>query len=136
MKKFAKFKSKIDKWKMRDLTVEGKKLLINSYIVSSISYLIDIYSANVSSEFVKQTKELIRDFLWNSKCWKISQTNLALRKCHGGIELPDLDNFIKCKRIKWIIRIHFSKISVWNTYGKYCLSKYDAKYGIKNFLMN
>ena len=55
MQKFAKFKNKIDTWK--------RKLLINSYIVSSISYLIDILSANVSPEFVKQTKELIRDFL-------------------------------------------------------------------------
>ena len=136
LKKFAKFKSKIDKWKTRDLTIEGKKLLINSYVLSSASYLIDVYTANIPNIFIVKTKELLCEFLWSSKCWKISQNNLALRKCHGGLELPDIENYIKGKKIKWLLKIHFSEPALWNAYGKYCLSMYDAKYGVNNFLMN
>ena len=80
MKKFFKFKKKLNSWSNRDLTLEGKKLLINSYIMSSMSYLVDLYPNNIPSNFIKQTRELIRDFIWNSKTWRISQNNLGLQK--------------------------------------------------------
>jgi len=135
MKKFFKFKKKILKWKNRDLTLEGKKMLIYSYIMSSISYLADVYTFNIPQTFLRQTKDLIRDFLWSGKSWRIAQKTLALRKEHGGLELQDIDNFILCKKIKWILKINFSKLSSWNAYGKYCLHKCDNKYGIENFLL-
>ena len=135
LKKFAKFKIKIQKWKHRDLTLEGKKLLINSYIMSSLSYLVDIYTCHIPEKFLCDTKTLIRDFLWPGKTWRIAQNSLALRKIHGGLELQDLDNFIKCKKVKWVIRIHFNNASRWNAYGKYCLHILDNKFGVKNFLL-
>ena len=136
MKKFAKFKSKLNDWKKRDLTIEGKKLLINSYVMSSMSYLVDVYTSNISSNFIKLTRELIRDFLWNGKTWRISQKSLALKRCHGGIELPDLDNYIECKKLKWLLRIHFNEASTWNTLGKYYLHAYDTISEVDNFIMN
>ena len=42
MKKFAKFKTKLAKWQARDLTLKGKILLHNSYIVSSLNYMSEI----------------------------------------------------------------------------------------------
>lgn len=119
----------------RDLTMQGKKLLISSYIMSSLSYLIDVYITDISQNVIKQTKELIADFLWSGKTWRISQKSLALKKCHGGLELPDIDNFIKCKKLKWIIRINYSQLSPWNAFGKFCIHKYDLKFGIQNFLL-
>ena len=136
LQKFTKFKSKIALWEKRDLTLEGKKLIINAYIMSSLLYLIDIYTTNIPKDFIRNTKDLIRDFLWNGKKWKISQKTIALRKEHGGIELQDLDNLIVCKKIKWLLKIHFSESSMWNTYGKYCLGRLDRMYDVKDFLMN
>ena len=52
MKKFFKFKKKLNSWSNRDLTLEGKKLLINSYIMSSMSYLVDLYPNNIPSNFI------------------------------------------------------------------------------------
>ena len=43
-------------WKHRDLTLEGKKLLVQAYIMSSMSYLVDIYTCNIPNVFIKQTK--------------------------------------------------------------------------------
>ena len=109
------------RWKHRDLTLQGKKMLINSYIMSSISYLVDIYTCDIPTKFINETKNLIRDFLWSGKTWRIAQKSLALRKIHGGLELQNIENFILCKKVKWVIRINFSKPSKWNSYGKYCL---------------
>ena len=135
MKKFFKFKKKNQSWKNRDLTIRGKKLLINSYVMSSISYLSQIYTEHIPPKFISETRNLIRDFLWDGKTWRISQRNLGLSECHGGIALKDLDSFMDCIKMKWIIRIHFSTPSKWNAYGNHILNKLDDKFGIKNFLM-
>ena len=76
---------------------------------------------------------MIRDFLWNGKKWNISQKTIALRKTHGGIELQDLDNLIACQNIKWLLRINFTESSTCNTYGKYCLGKFDRMYDENDF---
>ena len=133
--KIFQIPKKVQKWKNRDLTFEGKKILINSYILSSISYLTDIYTEHVPSKFLKETKDLIRDFLFHGKTWRISQTNLGLSKSHGGILLKDLDNYIESKRLKWIIKIHFSPVSKWNTLGKHFLKCLDETYEIENFIL-
>ena len=77
--------------------------------MSSISYLADIYSHKIPDKFVKETKSLICEFLWKGKSWRISQTNLAMRKVHGGLEL---DNFFESKKIKWVVNLHFSPFSM------------------------
>ena len=101
-----------------------------------MSYLVDVYTSNILSTFVKQTRDLIRDFLWNGKTWRVSQKSLALKRCHGGIELPDLDNYIDCKKLKWLLKIHFSETSSWNTLGKYYLQSCDTISEVDNFILN
>ena len=116
--------------------MHGKKLLINSYIMSSLSFLVEAYPCHIPFKIIKKTKELIADFFWSSKTWRISQKNLALKKSHGGLELPDIDTFIRCKLLKWIFRIHYSPISQWNAYGKFCISHQDTRFNVVNFLLN
>ena len=103
--------------------------------MSTISYLTDIYTNHIPQNFVSQTKDLIREFLWSGKTWRIAQNTLALKKEHGGIELQDIDNYISCKKIKWILRIHCNNDCKWNSYGKYCFSLADETFGIQNFLL-
>lgn len=135
LQKFTKFKKIITQWKNRDLTLNGKKLIINAYIMSSISYLTDIYTSHVPQSFITKTRELIRDFLWSGKTWRISQNTLALRKEHGGLELQDINNFISCKKIKWILRIICSPQCKWNSYGRYCFALGDKLFNSENFLL-
>ena len=135
MKKFAKFKDKLTKWKQRDLSLKGKKMIINSYIMSTTSYLCETYTNHIPQKYVTKTKELIRDFLWSGKTWRISQKTLALRKVHGAVELQDIDNFIMCKKIKWILRIICTPQMKWNSYGKYCLALADNTFHTQNFIM-
>ena len=95
LRKFAKFKKQIKLWTKRDLSFRGKKLLINSYIISNISYLCDIYTANIPESFLTQTKDLIREFLWGGKTWRVAQKTTSLLKEHGGLDLTDITSFIQ-----------------------------------------
>ena len=69
MRKFAKFKNKIAMLKKCYLTLERKKLVINSYIISSVSYLVNVYTDHIPKAFIKQIKELIIDFLWTENMY-------------------------------------------------------------------
>ena len=98
MEKFAKFKKQIDSWRRRSLTLKGKKLLINSYIVPIVSFMTEIYADNISENFIRLTNNLICDFLWKGKAWKIAKKTVALRKFHGGIEISNLEAIIEAKK--------------------------------------
>ena len=52
--------------------------------MSSLSYLIDIYPDHIPETFINETRNLIRDFIWKSKTWWISQKTLGLKKTDGG----------------------------------------------------
>ena len=52
--------------------------------MSSLSYLIEIYPDHIPEKFIKDTRVLIRDFLWKAKIWRISQKNLGLQKKARG----------------------------------------------------
>ena len=135
MKKFAKFKKTLLLWKKRDLTLKGKKLLINSYLIPVLSHGVEMYITHISENFFKQTKELICDFLFNGKTWQIAKRTMALRKQHGGIELPDIENIIKSKALQWIMRIYFSETKTWNVIGKEYLQSCGTNFDQTNFLL-
>ena len=61
------------KWSKRKLTFEGKNTLINAYIMYSISYLAEMYTEHIPQNFINETKNLMRDFLWRGKTWKVAQ---------------------------------------------------------------
>ena len=73
--------------------------------------------------------------MWGRKTWQVSQKNIGLRKKHGGIELQDLHHFIESKKLKWVIRIHFSNLSKWNAIGKKYFQSCDKLYDMENFLL-
>jgi hypothetical protein len=134
LRKFCKFKTKIEKWKCRDLTLQGKKLLINSYITSNLSYLAEVYTENIPENILRETQDLIRDFLWG-KIWRVSKNTMSLHKEHGGIEIPNLESLIKAKKIMWILKIHHSKLEKWNCLGKTFLQCLDKDFNTEHFLL-
>ena len=133
--KIFQIQKKIEYWKNRDLTLQGKKLLINSYVLSTVSFLTEVYTTHVPDNFITQTKQLICEFLWGKKTWQVAQTNVGLKNKHGGIELQDLHHFIESKKLKWVIRIHFSNLRKWNALGKHYFQSCDKLYQIEYFLL-
>ena len=118
MKKIAKFKEKIKRWSKRDLLFEGKKILINAFIMSSLAYLwIFTHLTYQIYSYLKQKISFEISF-GEGKHGEFPQKAVALRKIHGRFEIPDLESFIISKKIKWVMRIHFSAPERWNMLGK------------------
>ena len=97
--------------------------------------MIDIYPDNISEYVIKETQNLIKEFLWKGKTWRVAQKTMSLKKAHGGLEIPDLEAIIQAKQINWIKKIHFSGIQSWNAIGKYYLASQDGITKCENFLL-
>ena len=135
MKKFTKFKATLTKWKKRNLTLKGKRILINAFVIPVISFLTEIYTENIPDIFLKETKKLFCDFLWDGKTWKISQKTLALKKEDGGLEFSDIHTLNEAKKVHWILKIHFSEMQKWNIIGKHYLENLDLDFGQQDFFL-
>ena len=73
----------------RAKAISGKQLLIIHILcISSLSYLVDIYTNNIPDKFIVKTKDLMQDFLWSGKTYR-----------HIGLELQDTDNLVLCKKL-------------------------------------
>jgi hypothetical protein len=57
-KKFSKFKNIITQWSKRDLTLQGKKVLLNAYVFSGIGYLLEMYPHRIPMNFATKIKDL------------------------------------------------------------------------------
>ena len=134
MQKFSKFKEKLSQWKRRDISVYGKKVLINSYIFSSINYLAEMYPDNIPTEFDKKIKDLCCDFLWGSKTWRVSQTSMSLKKEHGGLEIPNFEIIAKTKQIMWVLKLVNKPLDKWNSMGRFYLTLLDQEFQTDHYV--
>ena len=64
-----------------------------------------------------------------------SPEDCFFQKICGGLELPDIDCFIKAEKVKWILRINFSEEKNWNILKKKYLKTLDNSFGQTNFLL-
>ena len=100
--KLTKLKQKLDIWRQRDLSYEGKALLIKSLAVSQLLYAIEMKC--VDKKIIQRADKLIFDFLWSGKRSPINREVCYLPRDKAGLGIPNLENLVKVKRIRWIIR--------------------------------
>ena len=94
LQKFAKFKETILKWKRRDLTIYGKKMLLNAFVYSVLGYMLEMYPDHIPKDFEGKMNSLCGEFIWGGKTWRIARKTLTLKKEHGGIQLPDFATLV------------------------------------------
>ena len=101
--KLQKLKGKLDIWRQRDLSFEGKALLIKSLAVSQILYAIEMKC--VDKKIIQRAEKIIFDFLWSGKRSSVNRNICYLPRDKGGLGIPNLQTLVKVKRIRWIIRL-------------------------------
>lgn len=84
-KKLVKIKNTIKYWEKRIITPLGKITLIKSLLISQLNHLF-ISLPTPSSNFLKQLKEILFNFLWNSKVDKIKRKQITQDYEMGGTE--------------------------------------------------
>ena len=98
----AKVKKKLDFWKLRKLSFQGKAHVIRSVGVSKLLYMLEMKTIN--DEYIKEINNLFWDFLWDGKNRKFSREICYLPRNMGGLNLVNIKIIEKVKRVNWILR--------------------------------
>ncbi len=117
---FKGMQKRLNFWKLRNLFLKGKVLVINSLFLSKMWYVLG--SVSLPLWVYKKIKSIVLNFLWEGKPSKIAYDTLIGKVEEGGLGL--LDPFIRMKSIR---------IKIVNKYWK------DGKYawkGVMNYFLN
>ena len=96
-------KAQLQNWGSRELSFQGKVLVIRSLGLSTISYAIEMQVIDI--KYVRQLNDILWEFLWSGKKYHVAKEICTLPQTFGGLNMVDLHTLIKVKRIQWILRI-------------------------------
>ena len=102
---FSKIKAVLDIWKMCNLLLIGKILVINTLIGSTLMYKMSVLPL-LGKEYYKEFNQIIENFLWNGKKAKIPLKILQGNKDEGGLALFDIEKRDLALKIKWIFNMN------------------------------
>ena len=109
-------------WKSRDLTVQGKVLLIKANVHSAIAY--ELEARDIPNKYRDELTSIVNDFLWNGKRPLVSKTTITPDKNKGGLNIPTVEGICLASRVKMVYKIMHAKRSNWNCIGKHYLTLY------------
>ena len=113
--KLEKFQKLLDCWRLRDLTLFGKVIIIKTLAISQL-----VFSATccpVTDETKKQIVKSIYQFLWHKRD-RIKRTSLICDQNEGGIRMLDIDSFFDALKAAWVKRIINSDGESWSILPK------------------
>ena len=99
-----KIKAIIQIWDKRYLTLFGKVMILNSFIISQLIYLLSVLPAPPKNTMT-QINKLIFEFMWNGKPDRIKRNIMILAKEHGGMAVPDIMMKNIALKVAWVQRI-------------------------------
>lgn len=93
-----------DSWKVRDLSLVGKVLVLNSLVMSLLVYHLTV-TPILSKSAVKKINTLWSEFIWGkAKRPKIAWKLLTTQKDNGGLGLSDVAKRDLSLKIQWVQR--------------------------------
>ena len=107
--KLTSMKSILNIWLPRNLTLYGRITILKTLGLSKLIYNTSMLS--FPPNFPVLVKQIISDFVWNSKPAKIKHTTMIGPKTKGGLDLPDFDIITKALKVSWIRRLHESNLN-------------------------
>ena len=118
--RISKMQCTLDKWSKRNLTLNGKVVIVNTLVGAGINYM---YHGNVIScpdDLTKKMSNMIWNFFWDSKRDQIKKDTITGPKGLGGM------GRINCKlmslKLQWLS--HYSRESgKWKNLFDYWISK-------------
>ena len=111
--KIKDIEREIEKWKHRNISIQGKVTVIKSLLLSKVSYLF-LSLPNPPREVISRLTKVLHKYLWNGKSEKINRTTLTKRASEGGVGMVNINTYVSALKISWIRRL-LSKPSTWST---------------------
>ena len=110
----------LTKWKMRNLSLCGKVVVVNTMVASLFTYKMQVLPL-MKKTHVEKFNKLVQDFLWNGRKPKILLKNLQLEKHQGGLKLVDIVKKDKALKLSWLKWLHEDEFLAQHAYQKLSL---------------
>ena len=121
IKTIEKLKTKLNPWRQRNLTTQGNILLVKTFGMSQLTYVLNCIS--IKQNEIKSINKEIYNFIWRGRD-KIKREILQLDYQFGGLKAPNLDTMIFSAHIKQYCRFSFDDLNhpiktAWNIVAGY-----------------
>ena len=100
--KIDKFVRNLKLWKMRDLSLKGKKTVINILAAACLWYSAYVY--HIPEWTLKKLNEALWTFLWGSKKDPVKRAVAKLPFEMGGLQIVDLEKKSQAIKMTWIAK--------------------------------
>ena len=111
---------------MRDLTPIGKIIIIKTFAVSQLVYVLTVLPTP-PVDFLQQVNRLFHKFIWNNKPDKIKRSTLLNNKQDGGLGMIDIVSFAKSLKTTWVKLYLDDKNRQWKVLFHYFLKRHGCK---------
>ena len=114
----TKLETCLSRWQHRDLSLQGKTLILNTLGLSGQVYLGSVQP--IPKTCLQSINTLIVKFLWSEKTEPINSTTLTLPKDRGGLGITDLEIKLLALHLKRLQSITCPLIEVkWVYFARY-----------------
>jgi len=97
----TKIINKLKFWMGNNLPIKGKVRVANNFILSKLFYRLECVDITILK--IKEIETLISNFIWGKTiAGRVNRNVLALYYDSGGLELYDIIERMKIRRVKWI----------------------------------
>jgi hypothetical protein len=106
--KILKMERQLNIWRQRNVSLEGKILLVKTFGLSHLIY--SLQATNIRIEEEKKIEEIIYKFIWNLKPdsssarGRIRRETLQCEKADGGLRAPNIMTLNKAIKYKALLR--------------------------------
>ena len=96
----SKLEKCLNVWQHRELSLQGKVLILNTPGLSSLVYLGSVQPIPITC--LQSINTLIFKCLWSGKTVAINRATLFLSKDRGGLGITDLEIKLPARQLKWL----------------------------------
>ena len=105
----------------RGLSLFGKVTVIKSLLLPKMLYVFSVLTT--PGEFIKQLNTIIYKWKGTDKIARLAAVNDLE---YGGLNLIDLETYVKSSRLAWLGRIFAEGSSPWKAYINYLLKDFGG----------
>jgi hypothetical protein len=119
--KLANLKKCLNLWKMRDLTIIGRILVLKSLALSQLTYVIT--NVFTPEPFIRQIQDIINAFIWKESKPKVKLDVMALPIQDGGLKAPVFECQAKALKLSYVKRIFSKDCKPWRDCFQSCIKQ-------------
>ena len=99
-------------WKRRRWTPLGKITVVKTFILSSFNHIFSSLPIT-DNILVKKLNNLLYSFVWDNKPDKVNRKLITNSYINGGLNMVDIDIFIKCQKVAWVKQLVQTPNAPW-----------------------